>query len=286
MVCEEIRQFLLEVDWDASRREQALESLKHLEQCETCRAAMHEFDELRLVLAPAALPEPRDGWESMQRRLVKTIPPARNVWIRPVMAMAATVVLVVLGFKAGQRESTGPARTLATTDKPRVEPPEPAIATPELSHTLKAFRTVSPVYDGYAGWMVVSRGTSEIGILPNPVSSAARMLALRLDLWQNDRSISNADLVVVDGQSADLTLPLKGGRLLHYRVGTSMDDPTRLTIGIEVKNQGGGEPVAAMATALKIQPGHKQTVGKLATTNGDYELKIDFAGAAPASETP
>jgi hypothetical protein len=283
MSCEMVREFLLQEDWDAARRSQAIVFLRHLEHCAACEAVMRDFDEIRLVMEPARPSEPTGGWEAMQRRLVSPIPLGRPHWLGPVLAMAASVLLAFAAFEVGRNHSVRSDKTVATN---KINPVEPAtfISPREVSHEVQAFRAVSEVYDGHAGWMMVSKNSSDVGMLAEPASSNSRMLILRLGLWQGDESISNADLVVLAGQRADLTLPLPSGRSLHYCIGTSTDEPTQLTLSLEMKAPGGDTPLAALATTVRIQAGQKLSAGKLSTTAGEYELKIDFAGGEVAKQ--
>jgi endonuclease/exonuclease/phosphatase family metal-dependent hydrolase len=103
------------------------------------------------------------------------------------------------------------------------------------------------------------------------------VLLLRLTLMHGRTIASDADLLVIPGQTANLKLPLKGGQTLHYRIGTSTDEPTRLSLWLEVQTPLGGQPIAALSTHLQLEPGQGVTAGQLATSAGDYELKIAFA---------
>ena len=156
----------------------------------------------------------------------------------------------------------------------------------DFSHEVRAFRQVSNVYDGHAGWMMVSQNDSDVGVVSEPVSQSKRVLVLRLDLWHGKELVSNSDLLVLAGQKADLTVPLETGQSLHYRIGTSADEPTQLTVWLELKTPEGGEPLAALATNLQMRRGQKVTAGKFATSAGEYELKIDFASTDRAENKP
>jgi len=100
------------------------------------------------------------------------------------------------------------------------------------------------------------------------------VLLLRLTVTHGGQLASDADLLVIPGQTANLTVPMQGGQSLKYRIGTSADEPTRLTVWLEVSTPHGGEALGALSTNLDMDPGQKVTAGQLATTAGEYELKI------------
>jgi hypothetical protein len=277
MSCNPVRQFLIDAGWDAGQRRQAIEFLRHLEQCEACQSAVEDFDVLRAALAPVQPPEPAGGWDAMRRRIASPIP-RRGIhhtrWFRGGLMIAASVLIASGVFWAGRQTVTPPP--VATIPVP-TEPAMASLSPSEVSHEVRAFRQVSKVYDGHAGWMMVSQDNSDVGVVSGPVSQSKHVLVLRLDLWQGKELVSNSDLLVLAGQKADLTVPLQNGQSLHYRIGTSTDEPTQLTVWLELKTPQGGEPLAALATNLQMRRGQKVTAGKFATSAGEYELKIDFA---------
>jgi hypothetical protein len=156
----------------------------------------------------------------------------------------------------------------------------------QLNHEVSAFDQVSKVFDGRASWMLVSDEASDVGVAPQVVSAAHQVLLLRLTLTLGGRIASEADLLVVPGQSANLTVPLAGENSLHYRIGTSADEPTHLSVVLEVNTPQGGQPLAGLSTNLRVEPGQNVTAGQLSTSDGEYELRIGFARAALPRERP
>jgi hypothetical protein len=150
---------------------------------------------------------------------------------------------------------------------------------------------VADVYDGRAGWMMVSKDNSDVGITPAPVLPGKKVLLLRLDLWHGRDLVSDSDLLVLAGQTADLTVPLENDQSLHYRVGTareSADDaasPEHLNLMLELKTPSGHRPLAALSTTLQLHPDQKVTAGRLTTSAGEYELKIEFKEADLAEKS-
>jgi hypothetical protein len=283
MSCGEVREFLLQTDWSSDERRRATSFLQHLAQCQECQKAFKDFDEIRLTLSPAEAPEPEDGWETMQLRVADAIRPPQHNWFRPMLAIAALALLAFGLFEAG-RQTGNQSHAGFVINKNKSAATEPFISPTEVTHNVRAFREVLQAYDGHAGWMMMSHNSADVGMISDPVASTKKLLVLRLELWQAERSISSADLLVLAGQSAELTLPMPSGQSLHYRIGTSTDEPVRLSLWLELKTTHGGEPLAALSTDLRLETGQKLAAGKLTTSAGEYELKIDFAGSRLADD--
>src|SRR6185437_9781956 len=106
----------------------------------------------------------------------------------------------------------------------------------DISRDLREFREVSErAFDGQISWMLVSQNDSDIGVASGPLPPDQKILLLRLALSHGDETISNSDLIVLAGQKADVTLPLSAGQSLHYHISTSAENPTHLTLGLELK---------------------------------------------------
>lgn len=134
--------------------------------------------------------------------------------------------------------------------------------------------------------MLVSGPESSVGMVAAGDPLTKKMLFLRLGLLCGMESVSASDLMIRAGQDADLTVPLPDGQSLHYRIGTSTGEPTRLTVWLDVKTPQGGEPLAVLSTHLQARSGQTLTAGKLATSAGEYELVIEFASADLAEDMP
>lgn len=281
MSCETVRQSLLEFGWDATSRERAAQLLAHLESCPECRQAVNEFDQLGAALkGPSPDDEPAGGWTSFEARLsaaAKPAHPMRPRWL----AVAAAVLLATGTFLVGRWSERSPTRPIAISSAPETQPDtvQPHFAAHEISQAVNAFEQVSKVFDGRASWMLVSHDSSDVGVAAHPVDSARKVLMLRLTVTRGGKLASDADLLVIPGQTANLTVPIQGGQSLKYRIGTSAGEPTRLTVWLEVATPHGGEALGALSTNLNLDPGQKVTAGQLATTAGEYELKIAFSRA-------
>jgi hypothetical protein len=306
--CEMVREYLLAAGWDAEQRRQAARMLQHAEGCEACRSALGDFDRIRDALAPAEACEPAGGWEAMQWRMDDTLrsagragpAAARPPVLRPSLAIAASIAVIAAAtFEMGQSVARRAAiaeakgKEVIMVERSSGDPAPATISPNELSHDVEAFRQVADVYDGRAGWMMVSQNDSDVGIMHSQSAPSNKVLLLRLDLWHGRELVSNSDLLVLAGQTADLTVPMDDGQSLHYRIGTSLpadDDYTpagqaQLHLWLELNTPRGHSPLAALSTNLQLRPDQKVTAGKLATSAGEYELKIEFKEAQLAEKS-
>jgi hypothetical protein len=305
MHCDDVRTILLDYGWDADERHRAMLVLRHMETCDACRAAFADFDALRGALrsdGPAADAEggaaPPHGWDAFIEKLA-TAPAPRSLRLRPrpsggrAAALAACIVLAACAFQFGRRTASGPpvvhvpppARPATTSggggdDGSRAEDTFLASLTPSATDAARqadAFERVSEVFDHKASWLMTSGGgASDVGLATESAPAGRSLLMLRLAVLHGGALASEADVVIVPGQSATLTLPTNDGGVLKYRIGTSAGEPTALTLWLEVRPPHGGEALAALATNLLVRPGARVAAGELATTAGKYELKVGF----------
>ena len=284
MSCESYRQLLLDLGLDEAARKRTAAILAHGETCPECREAARDLDRVRAALQTFQTDaEPTGGWAAFEQRLAANPPrpiTPRWSWRAPLMGIAASLLIAGVSFQLGRMLTTGHPEPVAVAMPGPAFPESNAFAPAQLNHEVKAFDQVSKVFDGHASWMLVSNDASDVGIASHPVSATARhVLLLRLTVTRGGQIASDADVLVIPGQTANLNVPLSEGNSLHYRIGTSTGEPTRLGILLELNTSHGGEPLAALSTQLQMQPGQKLTAGQLATSAGDYELKIGFARA-------
>jgi hypothetical protein len=278
MSCDAARQFLLDTGWDAAGRRSAADFLLHAETCDDCRAALKDYDALRATFSRAdEPPEPAGGWDALEKRLAHSLHRRQSPHVRAALAIAASVLFAVGGFQSGRYltkpeivQRTLPATVPATAIHVSFPPHD-------MSSDVREFREVSRAFDNQATWMLVSQSDPAVGVVANPLPLTKKLLLLRLALLRGGEAISNSDLIVVAGQQADLTLPLPAGQSLHYRIGTSVDELTRLTLGLELKTPHRKEPLAGLATTLNFKLGQPLSAGKLTTSEGEYELKVEVA---------
>jgi hypothetical protein len=295
MSCESYQQSSLDFGWDEPTRRRAAEVLDHIRSCPACQARLREFDRIADALSSDESTDaiPPGGWAAFERRLAGTAPhhPARPMaWLRPTLAIAASFVLVAGAFTLGRfipRPDPEPVAVHPVTPA-SIARDTAAIAPSKVNHEVRAFDQVSKVFDGRASWMLVANGASDVGVAPAALAGESRnVLLLRLTVTRGKQIASDADLLVVPGQTANLTVPLHdSGHSLHYRIGTSAEEPTRLAVWLDINTPQGGQPLAALATNLQVEPGQKVTAGQLATSAGDYELTIGFVRARMPGATP
>lgn len=287
MSCESSQQFALDAGWNAAAQSQAAEALEHIKSCAECQERLRQYDQIRAALeVNTSEAAPPAGWETFERRLATTPSHLRWNWpLKAIAALAASVVIAGTAFQLG-RSWIRPTGAALSRDVSPVMAGAARFAPLQLNHEVNAFDQVSKVFDGRASWMLVSDEASDVGVAPQVVSEAHQVLLLRLTLTLGGRIASEADLLVVPGQSANLTVPLAGENSLHYRIGTSADEPTHLSVVLEVNTPQGGQPLAGLSTNLRVEPGQNVTAGQLSTSAGEYELRIGFARAALPRERP
>ncbi len=290
MMCEETRQALLELS--GAQRRRAAEAFDHLRQCEACRAAMREYDRLHEALEPAEDAEPVGGWSAFEDRLLDGGASVRGMWFSQTLKLAAAFLLGIMVIEVGRSvfwsragnvvavNSATPATT--TMPKPTTMPTPTPVATPpfttqEVAQHAQAFDQVSQVFDRRTSWVLLANNTSDVGLVDQPIVEQRKLLLLRLSMTRNKESVSSSDLVIVPGQSASLTVPLEHGQSLHYEIGTTTGEPTKLSLWAELQSSRGGQAIGALATELQLEPNQKTRAGELVTSSGEYQLKIGFS---------
>jgi len=277
MECDFVREIILEFGWDQDSRKRVMEAINHLKQCRKCQKALEDYDHLRNILTPEK-PDavPKGGWDEFHERILpKGRSHTRIIRFRS-LATAALILLVAgVSWWAGRLwRDTGKApsrqemlQQLAYTEK-------------EVKEQVEVFRTLSEVYDRKTGWVLVSDVKSDFGLVPESSILSPEMLMLRLTMLEGSNVISMSNLVVMAGQTAELTIPFTKGRKLKYNISTTAGNPAKFTIWVEVQKENGHvSTVAALATQLQAEPGQVLSAGKLVTSAGKYELNIAFSQA-------
>ena len=305
MICDESRRLVLDLALNQARAPERPKPWAHVLACDSCRAAVEDFDAISEVLIAEVEPElPRDNWVD---RAVAGLPlprfgKARPAWLAQ-LAAAASLVLAVAGGAYWVGRSTGHVDVaIAVRPLPMVKP----IAPTELANRLLAFQQVSKAFDNRAGWLLVSDTSSDVGLDPAP-STDEGMLLIRLTVTRRNQSaseahdagsravVSSANLVILPGRTARVSLPFTQGRVLSYEIAVDTGEPTRLALFAELRPVtaviGGQEtperePLAALATTLDLRPGAASPAGSFVTGTEGYEMSVGFSKAALAKETP
>jgi hypothetical protein len=216
--------------------------------------------------------------------------------IDPIIGLAAALLIGVGAFWVGQRSigqgsighgsmssrtaladrGSSPAVTVGGEGSAR----NFSIGSSELVHDAISFARVSRAVDNQAGWILASNSSDpsgissseEIGLLTDPMDTHRRVDVLRLTLLRETEVVSSVDLVIVTGQTADLTIKLSAGNSVHYRARISANGATRLNLLAEIHGSGDDQPVASLSTTLEMQPNGQVSAGELQTPSGRYEL--------------
>jgi hypothetical protein len=282
MDCQTSRQLLLDLGIDDAQRRNLQSALQHLEGCEGCRAAVHAFDDIAGTLkSDASGAIPPSGWQVFEQSLATTIGPRprRHSWPWA-LGIAASLLLAVGTYQLGRMAPSvpqGPA--IAQAGSPEVTPAD-------VAKDVGAFKEVSKVFDGRASWVLVSNEASDVGVSGQPLATSGQVRLLRLTMSQGNRVVSNADLLIIPGQTADLKIPVSGGKSLHYLISTTADGPAHVSIRFEVVAPSDHQPLATLATTLKVEPGAEFNAGQIATASGDYRLNVGYAQSELASAIP
>jgi len=293
MTSDEIRQMMLDKEWTESDLREAARIMAQLERSDEDMNALRDFDRLRQLLAEAGAVdedvEPAGGWESFESRTMARMSRRGSPrWfyrtlLAASLALAAVGWIMYLHAPAGQRDGQIASKqqgVIVNRSSAGAVPgklPGGEFTAAEVGEQVQVFEQVSQVFDRRATWVAVSDTDSEIGLTAVPPTTDGRVLLLRLTMTRNGRSISQSDLVIVPGQSAELALPFEGGQQLHYRIGTTDTKPTLLSIWVDLAAPGkSDETLAALATTLSPRMGESLPAGRLVTSGGGYELSVGF----------
>ena len=142
------------------------------------------------------------------------------------------------------------------------------------------FANVAEVFEGRARWVATAEDDPDLGLAATPIRPAAKVVLMRLVMSHGRKIVSDANLVIVPGESATLTVPFAEGRKLRYRVDTSRQEPRTLSVWAELQRaDGDDQPLAALGTTLRPQGNQVLPAGRMVTSSGGYELEIAFSEA-------
>ncbi len=286
MNCNSVRDELLQYDWDDVDRQRLTETLNHLADCDECRSAMADFDRLRLTSRPAeGDAEPAGGWAAFENRLIDrmTRPCRRFGWVPPAMAAALAMAVVGWGLYLGGSRGgdSAPDRSAPSANGTAVVK---ALTPQEIADRVEVFDQVSEVFDHRAGWVLISDRRSDMGIGQAPTGKGTSLLLVRLSLLKDQSSFSSADLVIVPGHMARVSVPSQDGALVRYQLMTSETDPKYLGLRVEVGSTNGQrDNGAVLATNLRLPSGKIVSAGQLVTSSGRYDVHVGIYEAKASS---
>jgi hypothetical protein len=309
MNCEEIRKRYLDHDFDLVSLEVAAGLAEHFRQCNECRQAAGQYDDVRRlmrlpeeIVAPSsppafAFPVP----EVPQHPATASAPamaspadakrPQSTNLPRFGMAWAtALAVLLLIGasgwslyFSRPTVESTDIAHTAVPPLAPASLPNDSAEhdaarwTRADIDHGVAVFTKVSETFDGQAGWIAVGDRGTDMGLLDGLAPPQSKVLLVRLVMSRGTQPPSTTDLVIVPGQGANVELPFEPGQVLLYRIKTAPGQQTPMTLAAEVQSQDHRNTLAGLATQLKPHAGEVVTAGQLVSQSGRYNLDVSFS---------
>jgi len=271
---EEVKAAVLEYGWDTVERERIAELMRYLAEDPQCRAEVAEYDRIRAALrsdAPHAQPE--GGWAAFEANLRESLRFRQSRQWPKYIAIAASLLLACIATWHHYRPERGdgvvdPGAALAGL----------GFSAEEVSARASLFREVAEVFDRQASWVAVSDRISELGLSADALKQDDHLLLVRLTMLRDSQAVCRADLVIVPGQSAELTVPFEEDHQMRYLVATSESRPDRLTVWAELQERADVHTAsAALATDLQIQPGQVLGAGRMVTASGGYQLRVGFA---------
>jgi hypothetical protein len=273
MKCHEIQEMILDGEWTSIKLDEARKILDHMENCESCRSSLTEYDHIRSCLQASVQEEslPPGGCDAFEKRLNHVKNRSYSGWMMSGL-VAAGLVLAFLGGHFWDRIADLPKKSMVIAQE--------QLDRKDISDQVSVFHQVSDVFEGRAGWVVQAKDTTDVGVVSKPIHSAKELLLLRLTISRQRNIVSQADLVIVPGQTAKLRVPFENGENLYYRISTTEGEPTGLRISAEVEKPGqSGEVLAALGTTLQIKPGDVRSAGQMVTSSGGNELTVAFSKA-------
>jgi hypothetical protein len=270
--CNQIRETLLNFDWTEEERRRAREVLQHLDSCPDCAAAVADFDQVRNRLTPNVSGLSDDQWRNIEQRIqsIARRPHLRLGWA---MAAAAAILIGFVSFEAGRVRRPAPNVAVQSQAAGDADVSFPA---GDEAHQVEAFGKVSEVFDHHTAWVMNSDSEADVGLSKQDLASPPQVLLIRLAVDVAGREVSAADLVIVPGQRAELTVPINGSTMLKYNIGTSAGVPTTLDFWAQIQSPGRNDVLGAVSTSLQMTPGQRLTAGEITTERGSYRLKVAF----------
>jgi hypothetical protein len=291
----EVQRRLLDGEWTRLRLDEAQALIQHLRSCPACAAVLADYDQLRAALGPHAVTaeDGADGDGAAHAAVAFAAGPAWCRGRRP-LAIAGLAVAAVVGVVAGVgllveamdgMDAAGDSAALTRPAALAIDSASSDVAAAgllpsdsETALSAAAFAHVAEAFDHQTAWLALTDGgESQLGLTPATLRPTSRLIVLRLSVLRADRLLSQADLVIVPGQSATLSQPLAAGGELHYHIDTTAEQPARLSlwVGLGSRPQP-GQTLAAVATTLQMHPGRVRSAGELVADSGAYRVKIGY----------
>ncbi len=245
MNLEEARQFFVERGWDRNERARIADMFSCLHASEPLRRELEDLDDVReFMQGEFAESTPPAGWQALDFASLRH-PRRWNFIVRRIGAIAAVVLLSALG---GYWAPSVIDRFSIDAESPFV------LAHLQVQQGTELFHRVSDVFDRKAGWVLFNADDACVGLMSAAAPSSSNLQIMRLTIaGEGNQVLSDANLAIVGGEAAEISLPLANQCRVHYRI-TASDD------------QGKGGRVVAMITQLRS--GEATDIGSLSVELG------------------
>lgn len=263
--CTRIQEELLQLDLNRHQREAVTRILKHLESCDNCRNAVHDYDMIHDAVA-ADIETPIELDPIAAERICESIhsySSSRWRWrsvLWPTVAAAClllTLAMFVMTATRLNRPEHDSIRELAKGPSER-----------EISQGIQAFARVSSVFDNRAGWIVLSEQVSDVGLTDQPIQASTRPVVVYLNLKKQGKIVSEMTLAMIPGPAAHLEIPNTAGRQVRLTLQAAPNRPQQLKISMEMA------PDFSINASLNMEFGQPVRAAQFVTSQGNFELVV------------
>ena len=168
----QVVQLMLDRGWSRADLEQAAQLLSHVSACPQCDQQLNQLDTLRSQLVgdtESQDVQPDGGWDAFFSRLESTTLKRNSSrwWSGGATAIAASLLIVMIGGAILLRQARPPEVPFVYADS------SPGTLLPFVSREdIDAFKTVSQMFDGDAGWIALSERGWTWGWRRSPAAQA------------------------------------------------------------------------------------------------------------------
>ena len=246
---------------------------------------------IALVDRPSDVPSSKGHW---------TIGPSVGFFGKRGVRIAAALALAMAGFLAG-KSMRQPVPAIVSTIVVEEKHPIAATSKPaaiiadqrtqnQIANQVALFKKVNQQFDGHARWVLSAPGggadfgldehyrASAFASTTSPIVTATpgQLMFIHLKLADGSTVLSDADLVIVAGRTADIAVLTPSGQSLRYRLVTSASNPERVQLSAQVLAVGSHQPTAALAKRIVLQQDQSTAVGQLVTPDGEFDLAVSY----------
>lgn len=279
---DESLRIILDLDMDRAELERLEAALGQLGTDAILSQRLDELLHIKQTLTGPDHPvdDPLGGAEAFQNRLIGSIgrAPARPAWTGRFVTgfaggIAAAAVLFIGFISVGWWDNPegGGLGIVA-------EVPNHTAWLPEDPSQQRALLTqLAGFYDGRAGWYAVTGQDVRMGLADHRIDTSEPVVT-RLSLADPDGNVLSTDLALFPGQDVTVDAPRSDGTHVSYaiRVHPASDAGRGMMLSLTV-SMGDG---STMSTEIPLAGTAVREVGRLLTDQGQYELRLGFAGAS------